>query len=57
MADRYFDFDTEITTLVLACYGRYNSYRVKRVGMQDINCTAQLVKQDVTQRQVMVLGD
>ena len=57
MADRYFDFDTGITTLVLACYGRYNSYRVKRVGMQDINCTTQLVKQDVTQRQVMVLRD
>ncbi len=40
---------TEITTLIRACYGRYNSYRVKRIGMQDITCTEQLVKHDVTQ--------
>ncbi len=49
MADRCFGSCTEITTLILTCYGRYNSYRVKRVGMQDITRTDQLVKHDVTQ--------
>ncbi len=49
MADRCFGSCTEITTLILTCYGRYNSHRVKRVGMQDITRTDQLVKHDVTQ--------
>ncbi len=49
MADRCFGSYTEITTLILACYGRYNTYRLKRVGMQDITRTDQLVKHDVTQ--------
>lgn len=26
----------DVITLILSCYGRYSSYRVKTVGMQEI---------------------
>ncbi len=40
--------DVEITRLILACCGRYNSYRVPRLAMEDITSTDRYVKRGVT---------
>ena len=47
--------DICVTTLIRICYGKFNSFRIFKIGMQEITETYQLVRHDILINKVAFL--